>query len=139
MNDEHIRNKFRRRNTQRSQTAEVAALGEFLYGENWRTAVANMTHWNMLLELAAMKHLREAITMLEDARRQQGSLPEIIELRVTGHESKVASIHRRRRTWSEQTDREIKIRCVDMLRDIFEASGITVQLRDDAARPSSQD
>jgi hypothetical protein len=138
MNDEHIRNKFRRRNTQRSQTAEVAALGEFLYGENWRTAVANMTHWNMLLELAAMKHLREAIKMLEDARRQQGTLPELIELRVTGHESKVASIHRRR-TWSKETDREIKSRCVDMLRDIFEADGITVQLRDDTEGLSFQD
>ena len=66
-------------------------------------------------------------------------MPDLIELRVNGHDSKVPSIHRRRRTWSEQTDREIKSHCVDTFREIFEEHGVTVQLMDDNEEPSSQD
>jgi hypothetical protein len=136
MNDEQIRNRFIRRKMQSSRTTDVAALGEFLYGESWRTAVASMTTRNMLVECAAAKHFRDALKILEEGRRKHGSMPEIIELRVTGHDSKVASIHRRRQTWSEQTDREIKIRCVGMLREIFEEHGVTVQLRDESEEPA---
>jgi hypothetical protein len=136
MDDEYVRNKFIRRIKQKSRTTDVAALGEFIYGEDWRMAVANMTQWNMLLECAAAKHFRDVIKMLEGKRRKYGELPEIIELRVNGSDSKVASIHRRRRTWSEQTDRDIKIRCVAMLREIFEEHGIIVQLRDETKEPA---
>jgi hypothetical protein len=139
MDDEQIRNRFIRRKQQRSRTTDVAALGEFVYGEDWRTTVANLTHWDMLLECAAAKYFREAIKRLEDGRRKHGSMPELIELRMNGHDRKIASIHRRRRTWSEHTDREIKSRCVAMLRDIFEEHGITVQLRDDHEGPAFQD
>ena len=135
MDDEDVRNKFMRRK-QRSRTTEIAALGEFVYGKDWRTAVANMTTWNMLLECAAAKHFRDAIKMLETGRRNHGELPEVIELRVSGHDRKVTSIHRRRPTWSEETDRDIKIRCVAMLREIFEEHGVIVHLGDETEEPA---
>ena len=138
MNDEHIRNRFFMRKKQMSRTTDVAALGEFVYGAGWRPTVATMTHWNMLLECAAAKHFRDAIKMLEELRQKQGALPEVIELRVTGNDRKVASIHRWRPTWSEQTDREVKTRCAAMLREIFEEHGIMVHLRDATEKPTSQ-
>lgn len=112
----------------RSRTVDIAALGEFIYGEDWRAALADMTNWNMLIELAAAKQFREVIKKLEYVRRNEGGLPEIIELSITSPNTKVHSIYCR--TWSEQTDRDVKTRCMVMLKDNFEGYGVTVEIKD---------
>ncbi len=107
---------------------DLEALGEYVYGKEWRTAVADEKQWDTLIEFAAARQLREVVSTLEEVSRNQGAWPETITLSISGNDTKVESLHRR--SWSEQTDREVKTRCADMLREMFEEQGVKVELRD---------
>lgn len=111
-----------------TRRTDLEALGQFVYGKDWRTAVVNETQWDILIEFAAAKQLREVLKQLKLVVHKQGDFPGTITLSLSGNDSKVESIHRR--SWSEQTDREVKTRCAGRLKEIFEGQGVKVEIRD---------
>ena len=105
-----------------TRTTDLKALGEFVYGKEWRTAVADEKQWDTLIEFAAAKQLREVVNALEKLMGKQPAVPEA--MRLSG-EVEAPSFP----TWSEETDREVTSRCAIMFKDMFEKVGIQVEIK----------
>lgn len=118
----------------------LKSIGEYLYGGGWQSALAKAlninlrsvqrwvagTHpipesaWQEIIELTAAKQLVEVLPVLKGIAEKHG-LPEIIELYVYP-DGNVLSPHPR--TWSFETDFQIKSSLAKMLSD----SGISARV-----------
>lgn len=113
--------------------ADLHAIGAFLYGGGWQTALADALRVNLrtvqrwvsgavvpppgaqaeIVDLVAAKQMERVTEVLAMVSREQGSPPAEITLRVSGCDSKVMSPHRRE--WTEATDRLINERLALLL------------------------
>lgn len=107
----------------------MEALGEYVYGKEWRTSVADKAQWDMLIEFAAAKQLRGVVKDLENLTGKQPAVPEAMRLG-TKDEASSSPI------WSEETDREVTSRCALMFKDLFEKDGIQVSIREKIEKPT---
>lgn len=86
---------------------DVQALGQYVYGTGWSEGKVEQGQLDILLEFAAAKQLREVVRELEKAMRQDDTESETISLTV-------------KKKWSEETDREVKSRGAEMLREFLD-------------------
>ena len=101
---------------------DLEALGEYVYGKEWRTAVADEKQWDTLIEFAAAKQLRQVVEALEKVMGKQPAVPETMRLCSKGE----APSHP---MWSEETNREVTSRCAIMFKDLFGQDGLQVGIR----------
>lgn len=86
---------------------DVEALGQYVYGKGWSEGKIEQGQLDVLLEFAAAKQLREVVKELEKAMRQDDTESETISLKV-------------KKKWSPETDREVKSRGAEMLREFLD-------------------
>lgn len=113
--------------------ADLHAIGAFLYGGGWQTALANALDVNIrtvqrwasgavsappgaqdeIIGLVAAKQMERVTEVLAMISAEQKEPPAEIALRVSGCDSKVMSPHRR--DWTEATDRLVNERLAVLL------------------------
>lgn len=86
---------------------DVAALGQYVYGKNWSEGVVEQGQLDILLEFAAAKQLREVVKELEQAMRDDRRESDTISVTVE-------------KKWSDETDRAVKSRGAEMLREFLD-------------------
>ena len=87
-----------------------------MYGKHWRGVVSTPAPWELLLEFAAAKQLREVMKALEkDMREAAGKL----DGQENGQAENMESL---RDPLSPQVEREVKTRCADMLKEFLEST-----------------
>ena len=86
---------------------DVEALGQYVYGKGWSKGTIEKGQLDLLLEFAAAKQLREVVKELEKAMREDRAESDTISVKVE-------------KKWSEETDREVKIRGAEMLKEFLD-------------------
>ena len=86
---------------------DVAALGQYVYGKNWSEGVVEQGQLDILLEFAAAKQLRGVVKELEKAMREDRPESDTISVKVE-------------KKWSQETDREVKSRGAEMLKEFLD-------------------
>lgn len=85
---------------------DVGALGQYVYGKSWNEKTVEQGQLDILLEFAAAKQLREVVKELEKAMRDDRAESDTISVKVE-------------KKWSQETDRAVKIRGAEMLRELL--------------------
>jgi len=86
---------------------DVEALGQYVYGKSWSEGAVEQGQLDILLEFAAAKQLREVVKELEKAMREDRAESDTITVKVE-------------KKWSEETDREVKNRGAEMLKEFLD-------------------
>lgn len=86
---------------------DVEALGQYVYGKSWSKGTVEQGQLDLLLEFAAAKQLREVVKELEKAMREDRAESDTISVKVE-------------KKWSQETDREVKSRGAEMLKEFLD-------------------
>lgn len=99
-----------------TRKTDLEALGQHVYGKHWRVVVSSPAPWELLLEFAAAKQLREVMQALEkDMREAAGKLDE-------PEKGQAENMESLRDALSPQVEREVKTRCANMLKEFLDST-----------------